>query len=389
MRTVRRLLYREILGASTFVMLAFLGLFFFIDFVSELENVGKGGSFWMLFASCLLQVPGHVYELAPIALLIGAIYALARLAQSSEFTILRTGGLGPGRALALLATLGLGFAVFTFVVGDWVAPWSERHASLLKAARKGGLMVDRNGAWLRASQSGPGGAAGDERRYTVNIGAAHSDGELERVRIYEFGANGELVERRSAERARILPDGSWQLDNVDITRWSPRPAGAAAASAALAGTGAASSAGPLAPDEHLPTQTWAGGLRRDVVAAAVLPLSTMSTLALYTYMSHLSEHEQAAQRYEIQFWRKALYPFACLVMLGLALPFAYMHGRSGGVNVKVFGGILLGISFVLLNNVSGHLGLLRSWTPWIAAGAPSVVYLLLSMAAFSWLVRYR
>jgi lipopolysaccharide export system permease protein len=66
-----------------------------------------------------------------------------------------------------------------------------------------------------------------------------------------------------------------------------------------------------------------------------------------------------------------------------------MHGRSGGVNVKVFGGILLGISFVLLNNVSGHLGLLRNWTPWIAAGAPSVAYLLLSFAAFSWLVRYR
>jgi lipopolysaccharide export system permease protein len=76
-------------------------------------------------------------------------------------------------------------------------------------------------------------------------------------------------------------------------------------------------------------------------------------------------------------------------MLGLALPFAYMHGRSGGVNAKVFGGILLGISFVLANNVFGHLGLLRGWTPWIAAATPSVIYLGLSLAAFSWLVRYR
>jgi lipopolysaccharide export system permease protein len=388
MHTVRRLLYLEILGASVFVMLAFLGLFFFIDFVGELENVGKGGSFWMLFAACLLQAPGHIYELTPIALLIGAIYALARLAQSSEFTILRTGGLGPGRALALLATLGLGFAVFTFVVGDWVAPFSERQVSLLKASRKGGLAVDRNGAWLRASQPG---ANGEEQRYTVNIGSAHSDGELERVRIYAFGAKGELVERRSAERARILPDGRWQLDDVAITRWTPRQdsgtVGAPSAESAAADADIAQL--QLAPDSRADTQLWDGGLKRDVVAAAVLPLSTMSTLALYTYMSHLSEHEQAAQRYEIQFWRKALYPFACLVMLGLALPFAYMHGRSGGVNVKVFGGILLGISFVLLNNVSGHLGLLRGWTPWIAAGAPSVVYLLLSMAAFSWLVRCR
>ena len=415
MRTVRRLLYREILGASVFVMLAFLGLFFFIDFVAELEQLGKGGVLWQVFASCLLQMPGHIYELAPIALLIGAIYALARLAQSSEFTILRTGGLGPRRALLLLTLLGLGFAVFTFVVGDWVAPWSERQASLIKASRReGGLTVDPNGAWLRASQIGD---KGEERRYTVNIGRAHSDGELERVRIYEFGPKGELVERRNARSATILPDGSWRLDDVNITRWTvaatspsaPQSAAAAApastststsASAPAAAAAAASTSEvvataanafnlQLAPDSHVDSMIWPGGLKREVVAAAVLPLSTMSTYALYTYMSHLSEHEQAAQRYEIQFWRKALYPFACLVMLGLALPFAYMHGRSGGVNVKVFGGILLGISFVLLNNVSGHLGLLRSWTPWIAAGAPSVVYLLLSFAAFSWLVRYR
>jgi lipopolysaccharide export system permease protein len=76
-------------------------------------------------------------------------------------------------------------------------------------------------------------------------------------------------------------------------------------------------------------------------------------------------------------------------MVGLALPFAYLHARSGSVSVKVFGGILLGISFVLLNSVSAHLGLLQDWTPWVAAAAPSVLYLLLSMAAFSWLVRYR
>ena len=57
--------------------------------------------------------------------------------------------------------------------------------------------------------------------------------------------------------------------------------------------------------------------------------------------------------------------------------------------MKVFGGILLGISFVLLNNVSTHLGLLRNWTPWLAAAAPSALYLLLSLAAFSWLVRFR
>jgi lipopolysaccharide export system permease protein len=76
-------------------------------------------------------------------------------------------------------------------------------------------------------------------------------------------------------------------------------------------------------------------------------------------------------------------------MMGLALPFAYLHARAGSVSLKVFGGIMLGISFVLLNNLSGHIGLLRGWTPWLAAASPGFVYLLMSMGAFTWLVRYR
>ena len=103
------------------------------------------------------------------------------------------------------------------------------------------------------------------------------------------------------------------------------------------------------------------------------PPTTMSTIELFRYIAHLDDHEQAAQRHEIQFWKKALYPLACLVMVALALPFAYLHARAGGVSLKVFGGIMLGISFVLLNNVAGHLGLLRDWTPWITAAAPSLI----------------
>jgi lipopolysaccharide export system permease protein len=38
--------------------------------------------------------------------LIGTIFVMARFAQSSEYTILRTSGLGPWRALALAPAAG-------------------------------------------------------------------------------------------------------------------------------------------------------------------------------------------------------------------------------------------------------------------------------------------
>jgi lipopolysaccharide export system permease protein len=79
--------------------------------------------------------------------------------------------------------------------------------------------------------------------------------------------------------------------------------------------------------------------------------------------SHLQSNGQAAQKYEIEFWRKVFYPLSCLVMVVLALPFAYLHFRSGGIAGYVFGGVMAGISFFLLNNVFGYAGNLQNWRP--------------------------
>jgi lipopolysaccharide export system permease protein len=305
----------------------------------------------------------------PIAVLIGTIYSLARLAQSSEFTILRTGGLGPGRALALLAVLGVAFGGLTFVVGDYLAPFAERQGVLHRARSEGGIRIGSAGAWLKERRSTPDG----ERSYSINVAGTSPGGGLAGVRIFEFDTDGRLVARIEAQEGRVERDGTWRLADAQVTQW-PRAR--------------ADDLSPVRVSRQARLE-WQSTLTPAVVAAAVLPLRTMSTTELWRYSAHLSDQEQAGQRYEIAFWRKALYPLACLVMVALALPFAYLHARAGGISLKVFGGIMLGIGFVLLNNVAGHIGLLRGWTPWMAAAAPSLLFLLLSLAAFGWLVRYR
>ena len=77
MRTVRRLLYREIIGSVVFVAVAFLALFYFIDFVDELNDRSQRGfTAWRAAELAALEIPGHLYELMPIAVLIGCIIVM-------------------------------------------------------------------------------------------------------------------------------------------------------------------------------------------------------------------------------------------------------------------------------------------------------------------------
>lgn len=365
MRTIRRMLYAEVLGAVGFVTLAFLGLFMFFDLVDALGDMrrgaGRGYNLGYALLTVGLQVPTHLYELLPITVLIGAIFVMARLAASSEFTILRTSGLGPGRALSLLLGLGLGFVALTFVIGDYVAPAANRVTQSLQARLLGDLTTGRTGAWLKDRQA--------ERNYSVNVAALGADGQLNRVRIFEFdNATGELLSTTQAASGQVQDQG-WQLAQVDRRVY-----------------GSASAAADHIRIEQQAQWLWPTALSHDMVASALLSPERMQAIDLYQYIRHLKSNGQNAQRYELEFWRKVFYPLSCLVMMVLALPFAYLHFRSGNITGFVFIGVLVGISFFLLNNLFGHIGNLRNWVPWVAAAAPGVIYSLASLTAFGWLV---
>ena len=137
------------------------------------------------------------------------------------------------------------------------------------------------------------------------------------------------------------------------------------------------------------TMRWPTQITAEMVSVALLRPDRMRTIDLFTYIRHLEANGQTAQRYQIEFWKKAFYPMSCLVMMVLALPFAYLNMRSGGIASYVFGGVMIGISFFLLNNVFGYIGNLRNWEPWLAAAAPGLLYSAISLSAFGWLVLRR
>lgn len=372
MKTIKRLIYGEIFTAVGFVLLAFLSLFFFFDFVDELASIGKPSRLEpnliyemrhaLLYVALLM--PSRLYELLPISVLIGSVAVLARLAHSSEYTILRTSGLGPWRALRTLLGLGLVFVILTLAVGDYVAPLSDRTAQLLKARYQGRISIGQTGAWLKERQT--------YSNFSVNVGSMSAQGALAGIRIFEFDNQGYLVSTLLAQSGRIENDDSWTLNKVQRREFD--------------------TAGLQSARIHhstLETLRWPSGISAEMVSTALLKPERMRTTDLFAYIQHLEANGQSAQRYEIEFWRKVFYPLSCLVMVVLALPFAYLHFRSGGITGYVFLGVMIGISFFLLNNVFGYIGNLNQWRPWLAAASPALIYSLMSLGAFGWLVLRR
>ncbi len=356
--TLERYMARQIYGAVGFVLLGFLGLFAFFDLVAELRDLGNGNyQLRQIFTVVALWVPGHAYELLPIAVLIGTLYVLAHLSSNSEYTVMRAAGLSPARAGAMLAKVGIVFVAATFAIGEWLAPHSEEAAQQVRMRAMQSLIGGSfdSGLWFK-----------DERSF-INVREAREANLLSGVRIYEFDAGYRLRVVTEAERGEYAGDGRWRLVNVAQTLFGP--------------------AGPRTA-RHAEAE-WRSAVNPDLLNVLIVAPERMSAWKLYRYLQHLSDNRQKTERYEIALWKKLFYPLATLVMMALALPFAYMHARSGMVGIKVFLGILLGILFHMLNSLFSHVGLLKEWPPVAAAAVPSLLFLATAILMMLWIERLR
>ena len=201
----QRYLLREVSLATLLVLVAFLALFGFFDLIAELKDVGRNG-YAMQHAVfyVLLTLPGRVYELMPIAMLIGTLYALSNLARHSEITVLRAAGVSTRQLLLALFRVAALFAVVTFLVGEVVAPPAEKAAQELRVRTKTGVVAAdfRTGLWLKDEQS------------FINVRGVLPDNRLQGVRIYEFDPRYQLQSVSEAAEGEYLPPDSWRLTGV-------------------------------------------------------------------------------------------------------------------------------------------------------------------------------
>jgi lipopolysaccharide export system permease protein len=342
-----RYISREILATSALMLAALLALFGFFDLIRELDDLGKGNyRLTAMLGYVGLMLPSHTYVLLPAAGLMGTLFALARMSEQSEITVMRASGLSLGQLALHVGGTGIAIALATVVVGELVSPYTEETAKglRLKATRSIVAREFRSGFWVK-----------DDRSF-VNIQDVTPDTELLNLRIYEFDPEYRLTSISRAEKGTYAGPNTWELSNVELTRFQ----------------------GERAQLEKLAKSTWISVLTPDILSVLKIVPERMSALNLRAYIAHLQENHQNSTRYEIAFWSKLLYPVAAVAMMLMAIPFALGSARSGGVGLKIVLGILIGLGFHFAGRLFSHMGTLNDWPALVSAGVPVVIVALVA-----------
>ena len=338
---------REILATSLLVLLALLALFGFFDLIRELDDLGRGNyRLTSMLGYVALMLPSHTYVLIPAAGLMGTLFALARMSEHSELTVMRSSGLSLVQLALYVGVAGLVVGLVTVVVGELVTPFTEEAAKglRLKATRSIVAREFRSGFWVK-----------DDKSF-VNIQDVTPENELLYLRIYEFDRAYRLTSISRADKGAYTGPNTWQLTNVELTRFQ----------------------GDRALLERIPQLTWNSVLTPDILSVLKVVPERMSALNLRSYIEHLRDNRQKATRYEIAFWGKLLYPVAAIAMMIMAIPFALGSARAGGVGTRIVLGILLGLAFHFAGRLFSHMGLLNDWPALLSAGLPVVIVALVA-----------
>ncbi len=349
MRLLTRYLAREIYFSIVLVFAALVMLFALLDLINELNSMGRGEynlGYVLLFVT--LTIPGHVYELFPVAALIGTIFALVQMAANSELTVYRSSGVSLKQMIRALLKISAPLVLLCFLTGEVIAPPSERMAQQLRLKAQNAMVSlkeFRSGVWVK-----------DDRSF-VNVKSVLPDTSLLDVSIYEFDENYRLRRILAAEHAGYIEESRWRLEGIRETRFE--------------------NGGAVA--ESKDSMEWRSSLNPDILGVLLVVPEQMSAWHLYQYTSHLRENHQKTGRYEIAMWNKLVYPFAVVVMMLLALPFSSYQRRQGGIGGKIFVGIVLGLSFHFIGRLFANMGALNEWSPALSATAMSWMFLGLAM----------
>ncbi|MDX2289594.1 MAG: LPS export ABC transporter permease LptG [Hyphomicrobiaceae bacterium] len=335
---------------GTFALCAVL--IFMIDFVELLRQSGKYGSVSALLLAwmAILRLPAYTEFLLAFAVQSGSIAALLFLSRKSELTIMRAGGMSVWQFLRPGIVVAFALGVFAVVAYNPIAAAARDEAERLFASafgQEGNLLRSKSGeSWLRQN--------GADGQSVISAAQARNKGlTLDEVTVIVFDTGGQFAERVDATTAE-LKDGYWQLSGAWVAGLGREP-------------------------KRYDTYHVSTYLTPERVQDALGTVISVSFWDLPGLIEVAEKAKLSADRLRIQYQLLLSRPLLCIAMVLLAATVSLRSFRSGGIQTMVITGMVGGLGFFLLAEVSRQIGVAGLVPPWAAIWLPVLLVMSVSL----------
>jgi len=332
---------------GTTLVLSFLQILF--TYLGELGSLKPTYNAWQAFLYVIWGAPSYLYDILPVAALIGSVLGLGALASNSELIVMRSVGISLWRIVGWVMRSALLLIVLSFVLSEWVIPYTNEKAQSIKSQRSVAALGEVKGYWSREGQ-----------RF-IYIDYANSQGQLRNIQAIDFDQNYRLQSFVSAEQGQFVKDGQWTLKEshqVDLL-----------------------AQGNAIKTDH-EQQALGLALQPKYVHMVTLDPDDLSPSQLIIFMQYLSEYSQIPKTYELAFWKKVTSPFALITLVLIACSFIFGPLRQQSMGFRLVIALFTGLGFFYLQDFLGYASLVYAPSPaWFV-----LLPILLMFAAGSYLL---
>lgn len=327
-----------------------LGLASLFAFIDEMADISDTYTFWDAGSFVFMTAPRRLYDMLPMAALIGCLIGLGALASSSELTIMRAAGVSIGRIVWAVMKPMLVLMIAGLLIGEYVAPVTEAQAQAARSLAQGtgDAQSARHGLWHRQ---------GDE---FIHINTVQPNGLLYGVTRYRFDDQRHMISASFAKQANYKTD-YWQLKDVATTVFHEGRTEVV----------------------NSPEERWNIALSPQLLSTVVLPPESLSMTGLYGYAHYLADQGLANGRYWLAFYTKILQPLVTVALVLMAISFIFGPLRSVTLGQRVFTGVLVGFTFRIAQDLLGPSSLVFGFSPLFAVLVPAGICALAGI----WLLR--
>ena len=351
MKLLTKYILKQFFTILLFSITSFVVLFLIIDIFEDISLfVDKTVNFAVVISYFLSKVPFILFLSLPIAVMLATMISLGLMGKNLELVAIKACGQSHTFIVAPIIISAFIISIFSFFGNEFFVPWASRQTEairsekILKEEKKMSPEIQLNKIWVKSQNT----------IYYIDK-FFPEEARIAGITIYTFDDDFHLQKRTMAEDALWIKN-RWEFHKVieyDFTIPDSTPS-----------------------NRYHVRYLGISETPEDFMLVFEKSTVKMSYNELKRYINRLREDGYDTTRYEVDLASKLSYPLVSLLMAIIAVPFALMVGRKGGIASGVTISFALSFLYWIIYSICVSLGHGGTLPPLVAAWTANILFLI-------------